>query len=60
VVFNLLHARWPKPEPGYFFYDPQFVLRQLARHKLAVRLIDDYLPNDFTVICLKKAQGGSR
>jgi SAM-dependent methyltransferase len=61
VVFNLLHARWPKPEPGYFFYDPQFVLRHLARRKLAVRLIDDYLPNDFTVICRKrqKAEPGT-
>jgi SAM-dependent methyltransferase len=56
VVFNLLHARWTKPEPGYFFYDPEFVLRQLARHKLAVRLIDDYLPNDFTVICRKRQE----
>jgi SAM-dependent methyltransferase len=54
VAFNLLHARWPDREPGYFFYDPEFVLQQLASHDVDVKLIDDYLPNDFTVICQKK------
>jgi len=54
VAFNLLHARWPEREPGYFFYEPDFVLKQLAAHNVEVKLIDDYLPNDFTVVCEKK------
>jgi len=60
VAFNLLHARWPNHEPGYFFYEPDFVLRLLARHEVDVKLIDDYLPNDFTVICRKKTADGSQ
>ena len=54
VAFNLLHARWPEREPGYFFYEPDFVLQQLAGYNVEVKLIDDYLPNDFTVVCEKK------
>lgn len=54
VAFNLLHARWPEREPGYFFYEPDFVLKQLAGYNAEVKLIDDYLPNDFTVVCEKK------
>jgi len=54
VAFNLLHARSSDREPGYFFYDPQYVLTQLARHDVDVRLLEDYLPNDFTVICRKR------
>lgn len=60
VAFNLLHARWPDREPGYFFYDPDFVLKQLAGHDVEVKLIDDYLPNDFTVICQKKTADGGQ
>jgi len=60
VAFNLLHARWPDHEPGYFFYEPDFVLKQLAGHDVDVKLIDDYLPNDFTVICRKKTADGSQ
>jgi len=54
VAFNLLHARWPEREEGYFFYEPDFVLKQLDRHNCEVTLLDDYLPNDFTVICRKR------
>lgn len=54
VVVNLLHARWPGREEGYFFYEPAFVLAQLARHAVDVTLLEDYLPNDFTVIVRKR------
>jgi SAM-dependent methyltransferase len=54
TVFNLLHVRAPQKQAGYFFYDPGVVLAFLAGEPCEIRLIDDYLPNDFTVICRKK------
>ncbi len=56
AVFNLLHARSPFKQQGYFFYDPQEVLALIPPGACDARLIDDYLPNDFTVIC-RKTQG---
>jgi len=52
VVFNCLHARSAHDgEDDYFFYDPADVLPLARRDGWEVRLLDDYLPNDFTVIC---------
>ena len=51
VVFNLLHRRSPEPEEPYFYYDPEKVTRMLSQYPCRVRVVDDYLPNDFTVIC---------
>lgn len=51
VVFNLLHRRAPEPEEPYFYYDPETVRALLSRYPCGVRVVDDYLPNDFTVIC---------
>ena len=58
VAFNLLHVRSPAKEDDYFFYDPKDVLAMLRDHPCEVSLIDDYLPNDFTVICRKTAANG--
>jgi len=51
LVVNFLHARAPQKAPGYFFYDPRDVLAILRDEPCEIRLLDDYLPNDFTVIC---------
>jgi SAM-dependent methyltransferase len=51
VVFNLLHARFKHDDPSYFHYEPNDVLEVLSRFNCSVRLIDDYLPNDFTCVC---------
>jgi len=51
MVVNLLHARSKMRYPHCAYYDPQAVLRILEPMPCKVRLIDDYLPNDFTVIC---------
>ena len=50
LVVNMLHARVPVGEPQYFAYDPDYILSILQPLCREVRLIDDYLPNDFTVI----------
>ena len=53
MAVNFLHKRTAYIDPTYFHYDPQEVLEVLNPlcGKENVLLIDDYLPNDFTVIC---------
>ncbi|MDP6636461.1 MAG: class I SAM-dependent methyltransferase [Phycisphaerae bacterium] len=51
MVVNLLHTRCRMRYPHCAYYDPDEVLRILEPMPCKVRLIDDYLPNDFTVIC---------
>lgn len=53
LVFNLLSTRTPWRDDKYFFYDPAEVIDLLAPLGYKARIIDDYLPNDFTVICDK-------
>ncbi len=52
LVFNLLHKR-AAGGPPYFYFDPKQVRRMLADLPCRTRIIDDYLPNDFTVVCVK-------
>jgi len=51
MVVNLLHARCEKKYPHCAYYDPQIVLKILKPLACGVRLIDDYLHNDFTLVC---------
>ena len=51
MVVNLLHARSEMRYPHCAYYDPEAVMKILEQMGCSVRLIDDYLPNDFTVIC---------
>ena len=51
LVVNFLHARRPPVEERYFAYLPGDVIEIIRPHCRAVRLIEDYLPNDFTLIC---------
>ena len=53
VACNMLHKRAGDSDGTYFFYDPLEVLARLRPLGCRVRLIDDYLPNDFTLICEK-------
>ena len=53
VAFNLLHERAKTPEEGYFYSKPADVLKIVRPYGWTVRILDDYLPNDFTVICSK-------
>jgi SAM-dependent methyltransferase len=53
VVFNLLHRRARCQDDRYFDHDPKKVLNILKPLPCRSRLIDDYLDNDFTVICRK-------
>jgi len=59
MVFNLLHVRAPAKCAYCFYHDPADVLAVLAALPCRARLIDDYLPNDFTVIC-EVAPGAGR
>jgi len=55
VVFNLLHerARHRYSSKAYYYWDPDEVVRILKPFGCRIRILDDYLPNDFTVICEK-------
>ncbi|MCP4375524.1 MAG: class I SAM-dependent methyltransferase [bacterium] len=51
MVVNLLHIRSEIKYPHCIYHDPNIILKILEPMPCNVRLIDNYLPNDFTVIC---------
>jgi SAM-dependent methyltransferase len=51
AVVNFLHTRGEWGDRRYFHYDPDDVLAIARPHCRQVRLVDDYLPNDFTLVC---------
>ena len=56
VVFNLLHKDSPDREDKYFYYDPEEV-RELLENFPGIEKVnikEQYLNNDFTVVCHKK------
>lgn len=57
AVFNLLHARDTRSDKTYFYYDPDDVTDLLSHLPGRIRIVDDYLQNDFTVICTPSQVG---
>jgi len=55
LMFNLLHARESRRYGDCFYWDPDEVRHILKSFDCQWRIIDDYLPNDFTVIGRKKS-----
>ena len=53
MAFNLLHARTASMYSHCVYWQPDEVRDMLADFCGRVEIIDDYLPNDFTVICRK-------
>jgi len=51
LVFNLLHSRTPYQDNYYAYYDPEEVVTAIRADGWEDRVINDYLPNDFTVLC---------
>ncbi len=52
VVFNLLHTRTPRAsDDGFVYYDPADVVAAIRPLGWHIRLLEDYLPNDFTIVC---------
>ena len=54
AVFNLLHHRTPAQDDTYFYFDPKNIPSLVAGLDVTVQIVDDYLHNDFTVICTKR------
>ena len=55
AVFNLLHRRASGGPPGPYFYTEPGEVRPLLKDlPCEAAFVDDYLPNDFTVICTKR------
>jgi len=57
VVFNLLHVRARPRFSHCAYHEPREVLQILAQLPCRARIIDDYLPNDFTVVCERTISG---
>ncbi|MFA6133258.1 MAG: class I SAM-dependent methyltransferase [Phycisphaerae bacterium] len=57
VVVNLLHHRTARRYDHCYYYDPQDVRAMLSALPCDCRIVDDYLPNDFTVICTPRVRG---
>jgi len=51
AVFNLLRVRRGWADQTYAYYDPADVMALLAPLPCTLRIVEDYLPNDFTVVC---------
>ncbi|MBN2509477.1 MAG: class I SAM-dependent methyltransferase [Spirochaetales bacterium] len=51
VVFNMLHIKSPAKEDLYSYHDPAEIGYFLERFGCTPVIIEDYLGNDFTVIC---------
>ncbi|MFP4382831.1 MAG: class I SAM-dependent methyltransferase [Spirochaetia bacterium] len=55
AVFNLLHTRSTDKEPMYYYYTPEEVKDIPDHDAWDVIIIDNYLKNDFSVVCNKKS-----
>jgi len=53
AVFNLLHHRTKSQDDTYFYFDPKKIPSLTKGLDVTVQVVDDYLHNDFTVICRK-------
>ncbi len=58
MVVNFLHSRAPVGDPNYFAYRPEEVVEIIQPLCKRIRLVDEYLPNDFTLICEPKTGTG--
>ena len=54
AVFNLLHHRTKSQDDAYFYFNPRKIPSLTKGLNVTVQIIDDYLHNDFTVICRKR------
>ncbi len=57
VAFNLLHLRTAQQHGHCFYYDPAKVCGLVSSLGCLCEIHEDYLPNDFTVICRKPPAG---
>ncbi len=63
VVFNLLHMRSSDKDNRYFYYQPddvRSILKTVPGETFSIEILDNYLPNDFTVICRKQIKTGRK
>ncbi len=57
VVFNMLHQRQQFEAHRYYYSHPDAILGMLEPTGWDIKILDDYLPNDFTVICTRPEPG---
>lgn len=58
LCFNLLHSNSPSKEEAYYYFSPEeipdIIEEACGDRGMEVRIIEQYLQNDFTVICMFK------
>jgi len=52
-AFNLLHERFSDKDGAYYYTSPEKIRHLFDEYPCEIEFIDDYLENDFTVICRK-------
>ncbi len=50
AVANFLHQRCTRKYLSCYYFDPDYLVGEMSRLGLRVRVIDDYLENDFTLV----------
>lgn len=54
IIFNLLSHKSTDKDSKYYYYSPSEVISLLKTYKFSkIKIVEDYLSNDFTVICEK-------
>ncbi|HOV14370.1 MAG TPA: class I SAM-dependent methyltransferase [Spirochaetota bacterium] len=56
IGFNLLHHKSPDKENRYFYFSPEETVKIIEKNGLKfkkIEIIEQYLNNDFTIICEK-------
>ena len=56
IGFNLLHHKSPDKESKYFYFSPEETVKIIEKNNFKfkkIEIIEQYLNNDFTVICEK-------
>ena len=54
IVFNFLHQRTEKQYDHCFYYNPEVVKKMFLNFYSNVKIIDNYLPNDFTIVATNR------
>ena len=54
IVFNFLHERTEKQYDHCFYYNPEVVREMFLKFYRNVKIIDNYLPNDFTILATER------
>jgi len=57
ICFNLLHYKSPNKEDTYYYFSPEeakeIIQESSIGKEMSIEIVEDYLKNDFTILCKK-------